>query len=324
MITKPKVLIHVAIEKHLTKKIEKVAVVDELAVTAPREELLQKIGDVEGILLTPRVRADSVFFDAAPKLRVLSTTSVGYDPFDISEATKHGVVVCHTPGVLTAAVANLTMASILSLSLRLFEYESYVRSGGWAKRKKMPALGNDIQGKTLGVIGFGRIGQEVTRRMQTLGMHTLWHDVFDVAEPSAPKSTYYTLNDLLVESDFVSLHTNLDESSYHMISDDELQIMKPTAYLVNTARGALIDQLALTRALQSNRIAGAALDVLETEPPAENDPIVGLPNVICFSHIGTATNETRLAMRELAVENLISVIAGKTPPAPVNPDVLLQ
>ena len=145
-----------------------------------------------------------------------------------------------------------------------------------------------------------------------------------MAQPSAPKSTYCTLNDLLVESDFVSLHTNLDESSYHMISDDELQIMKPTAYLVNTARGALIDQLALTRALQSNRIAGAALDVLETEPPAENDPIVGLPNVICFSHIGTATNETRLAMRELAVENLISVIAGKTPPVPVNPDVLLQ
>ena len=144
MITKPKVLIHVAIEKHLTKKIEKVAVVDELAVTAPREELLQKIGDVEGILLTPRVHADSVFFDAAPKLRVLSTTSVGYDPFDISEATKHGVVVCHTLGVLTTAVANLTMASILSLSLRLFEYEFYVRSGGWAKRKKMPALGNDI------------------------------------------------------------------------------------------------------------------------------------------------------------------------------------
>ncbi len=322
MITKPKVLIHVPIEDKLIKKIQKVAEIDELIITAPREELLAKIRDVEGILLTPRVRANTEFFDAAPNLKVLSTTSVGYDPFDIPTATKHGVVVCHTPRVLTAAVANLTMASILSLSLRLFEYESYVRSGGWARREQAPSLGNDIQGKTLGVIGFGRIGQEVTQRMQALGMHTLWHDVFHVADSNAPKSTYRALNDLLVESDFVSLHTNLDDSSHHIIGDAELKLMKPTAYLINTARGALIDQAALTKALQSNQIAGAALDVLEKEPPAENDLIVTLPNVICFSHIGTATEETRLAMRELAVENLIAVIMGKTPLAPVNPEVL--
>ncbi|MEM7029034.1 MAG: D-glycerate dehydrogenase [Chloroflexota bacterium] len=322
MTTNPKVLIHVPIEDDLTAQIKAVADVQELEITAPREALLEAVKDIDGILLTPRVRADAEFFDAAPNLKVLSTTSVGYDPFDIPEATKHGVVVCHTPGVLTAAVANLTMASIFSLALRLFEYEPYVRSGGWARREKAPALGTDIQGKTLGVIGFGRIGQEVTRRMQALGMHTLWYDVFDTPHPNAPESEYRPLNDLLAESDFVSLHTNLDESSRHMIGEAELALMKPTAYLVNTARGPLVDQVALTKALQADQIAGACLDVLEKEPPDENDPIFTLPNVICFSHIGTATEETRRLMRELAVQNLIAVVTGEKPPAPVNPEVL--
>ncbi len=173
MTTKPKVLIHVPIEDDLIEQIRAVAEIDELIITAPRAELLAAVKDVDGILLTPRVRADTEFFDAAPNLKVLSTTSVGYDPFDIPSATKHGVAVCHTPGVLTAAVANLTIASIFSLALRLFEYESYVRSGGWARREQAPPLGTDVQGKKLGVIGFGRIGQEVTRRMQALGMRTL-------------------------------------------------------------------------------------------------------------------------------------------------------
>ena len=322
MTTKPKVLIHVPIENDLIEKIRAVAEIDELIITAPRAELLAAVKDVDGILLTPRVRADTEFFAAAPNLKVISTTSVGYDPFDIPAATKHGVAVCHTPGVLTAAVANLTIASIFSLALRLFEYESYVQSGGWARREQTPPLGTDIQGKILGVIGFGRIGQEVTRRMQALGMRTLWYDVLDAPHSSAPESDYRPLNDLLAEADFVSLHTNLDASSRHMIGDAELNLMKPTAYLVNTARGPLIDQVALTKALQSNQIAGAALDVLEEEPPAEDDPIFTLPNIICFPHIGTATEETRRAMRELAVQNLIAVITGEKPSAPVNPEVL--
>jgi len=322
MTNKPKVLTHVPIEDDLMESICEVAEVDQLIITAPRSELLVALKDVDGILLTPRVQADTEFFDAAPKLKVISTTSVGYDPFDIPEATKHGVVVCNTPGVLTAAVANLTIASIFSLALRLFEYEPYVRSGGWSKREKAPPLGTDIQGKILGVIGFGRIGQEVTQRMQALGMRTLWYDVFDVPHSSAPESEYRSLNELLADADFVSLHTNLDASSRHMIGEAELNLMKPTAYLINTARGPLVDQVALTKALQSNQIAGAALDVLEKEPPVEDDPIFTLPNIICFPHIGTATKETRRAMRELAVKNLIAVITGKKPLASVNPEVL--
>jgi glyoxylate reductase len=319
---KPKVCIVVNIEEDLEAQIRAACEVRQVDIGAPRTELLEAVRDAEGILLTPRVRADAEFFEAAPKLRVLSTTSVGYDPFDIPEATRRGVVVCHTPGVLTAAVANLTMTLIFALALKLFEHEPYVRSGGWARRETPPALGMDIQGKTLGVIGFGRIGQEVTRRMQAVGMRTLWHDVFDRPHPSAPKSEYRPLDTLLAESDFVSLHTNLDESSYHLIGAAQLALMKPTAFLVNTARGRLVDQPALIHALKMGQIAGAALDVLESEPPALDEPIVRLPNVICFPHIGSATVETRRAMRELAVRNLLAVLAGETPPAPVNPEVL--
>jgi glyoxylate reductase len=322
MSTKPKVYLIVPIEEDLENQIRAVCDVEKIDMLSSRETLLNTIHDAKGILLTPRVRADPEFFDAAPNLKVISTTSVGYDPFDIPAATQRGVVVCHTPGVLTAAVANLTVACIFSLALKLFEYEPYVRSGGWAHREKPPGLGMDIQGKTLGVVGFGRIGQEVTRRMQGLGMKTLWYDIFQSAHPSAPHSQYRPLHELLAESDFVSLHTNLDKSSHHLIGAAELERMKPTAFLINTARGSLVDQTALTHALQTGQIAGAALDVLEKEPPDAEDPIFRLPNVICFPHIGTATKETRRAMRELAVENLLAVLAGKRPPAPVNPEVL--
>jgi phosphoglycerate dehydrogenase-like enzyme len=322
MSQKPKVCVIVSIEEDLQAQIHAACEVTQVDPRVSRAELLEAVRHAEGILLTPRVKADAEFFDAAPKLRVISTTSVGYDPFDIPEATRRGVVVCNTPGVLSAAVANLTMSMIFALALKLFEYEPYVRSGGWARRETPPGLGMDIQGKTLGVIGFGRIGQEVTRRMQALGMRTLWHDIFAEPHPSAPKSEYRPLEALLAESDFVSLHTNLDASSRHLIGAPQLASMKPTAFLINTARGPLVDQRALTHALQTGQIAGAALDVLESEPPAPDDPIVRLPNIICFPHIGTATVETRRAMRELAVRNLLAVLAGERPPAPVNPEVL--
>ena len=320
--SKPKVCIVVRIEDDLKAQIAEACDIIDLDVNASGEALLAALPEADGILLSPRIRADAEFFAAAPKLRVMSTTSVGYDPFDIPEATKHGVVVCNTPGVLTAAVANLTMGIILALAQKLFENEAYARSGGWASRAPRPALGMDIQGKTLGVVGFGRIGQEVTRRMQAIGMRTLWYDIFDTPHPDAPPSEYRPFNNLLAESDFVSLHTNLDETSQHLIGAEQLALMKPTAYLVNTARGGLVDQVALTAALTSGQIAGAGLDVLESEPPDPADPIVTLPNVITFPHIGTATVETRRAMRELAVKNLLAVLAGERPPTPVNPEVL--
>ncbi len=319
---KPKINVIVHLEDDLMAQLNAACEVRLVDFGASRADLLAAMHDVEGVLLTPRVRGDAEFFDAAPKLRVLSTTSVGYDPFDIPEATKHGVVVCHTPGVLTDAVANLTTAITLTLALRLRENEAHVRSGRWARRDPLPGLGIDLQGKTFGVIGFGRIGQEVTRRMQAFKMRTIWYDVFDTPHPSAPASEYRPLDQLLAEADFVSLHTNLDSSTRHLIGEAQLAKMKPTAYLVNTARGGLVDQAALTEALQGGVIAGAGLDVLESEPPAADELIYTLPNVVCYPHIGSATHETRRAMRELAVENLLAVLAGKRPPAPVNPEVL--
>jgi len=153
-------------------------------------------------------------------------------------------------------------------------------------------------------------------------MKTLWYDIFQDVPEGAPQSDYRPLNDLLAESDFVTLHTNLSESTYHLIGEKELGLMKSTAFLVNTARGGLIDQPALTRALQNNQIAGAALDVFESEPPKPDDPILTLPNIIGFPHIGSATEETRRAMRELSVENLLTALEGNMPPAPVNPEVM--
>jgi len=319
---RPVVAVLVPLEDDLLDRMRPTCEVRVIDTKTPRDELLNQLGDVNGVVVSPRIPGDRAFFEAAPNLRVLSTHSVGYDPFDIPAATKHGVCVCHTPGVLTAAVANLTTALIFLVTLRLRDNEHFVRSGGWARREQAPPLGNDVQGKTLGVVGFGRIGQEVTRRVQAVGMKTIWYDVFDTPHPDAPESEYKSLPDLLADSDYVSLHTNLDESSRHLIGAPELEQMKETAYLINTARGGLIDQAALVSALQQGQIAGAGLDVLDPEPPAADDPILSLPNALVLPHIGTATEETRRMMRELAVENLLAVLGGGRPPAPVNPEVL--
>jgi len=322
MSNKPKVCIGIELEDDLLARIREVCDVHVLDFPSTRANILEAVLDVEGAVGALKLVADAEFFDAAPKLRVLCTNSVGYDPYDIGEATRHGVLVCHTPRVLTGAVTDVTMSLIFSLALKLFQHASFVRSGGWSGRESPPSLGMDIRGKTLGVIGYGRIGQEVTSRMRALGMRTLWNDIFEDLPEGAPESEYRPLNDLLEESDFVSLHANLSDTSYHLIGDEELSRMKPEAFLVNTARGGLVDQPALNRALKSGQITGAGLDVLETEPPDPEDQIVGLPNVICFPHIGSATVETRRAMRELTVENLLTGLTGNMPPAPVNPGVL--
>lgn len=320
--TLPKACIALRLDDHLNEKIDALCKPSRLSTRTPREDLLAELGDTEGVLLSNMVRVDAEFFDAAPALRVVAGVGVGYNNFDIAEATKRGVAICNTPDVLTAAVADHTIGIILALSKRLIENEAYSRSGSWAARERIPPLGFDLAGKTLGIVGFGRIGKEVTRRLEVFGMRTTFNDVFTELPPGAPKSTYRPLDDLLRESDIVSLHTDLNPTSYHLISERELGLMKSSAYLVNTSRGPVVDQPALLAALRAGTIAGAGLDVLETEPPSPGDPIVALPNVLTFPHAATATNETRLAMRELAVENLLAVLRGESPPACVNPEVL--
>lgn len=319
MVEPPTVCIFPDFEPDLVAAIEESCRVRFVDMASPRVHQLAAIHDAQGVLLNPLTPADREFFEAAPRLRVLSTASVGYDTIDIGEATRRGIVVCHTPGVLTAAVADLTMVLILSLARRLFDNERYVRSGGWARDEPPPDLGSDVDGKTLGVVGFGRIGQEVTRRMQGLGMRTLWYDAISDPHPQAPASLYRPLHELLGESDFVTLHADLNAASRHLIGAEELKLMKPTAYLINTARGGLVDQSALTETLRCGTIAGAALDVLEVEPPEPDDPLLVLPNVVCLPHIGTATTQTRRRMHEMAVRNLLAGLAGETPPAVANP-----
>ncbi len=318
----PKVCVALPLNDDLNEKIDAVCKVDRVEIRAPRPELLAKLADMEGVLLSNGVRVDAELFDAAPELRVVAGFGVGYNNFDIAEGTKRGVAICNTPDVLTAAVADLTIGLILSLSKRLFENEAHSRSGSWAARKPLPPLGFDVNTKILGTVGFGRIGKEVTRRLKVFGMRTIWNDVFTELPAGAPESSYRPLDDLLREADVVSLHTDLNATSHHLISERELALMKPSAYLVNTSRGPVVDQPALTAALRSGTIAGAALDVLEKEPPDAEDPILTLPNVLTFPHIATATTETRLAMAELAVENLLAVLAGEIPRACINPEVL--
>ena len=285
-------------------------------------EVAQAVQGANGLLVFPGVPIGEELLAGTPDLKVVATTSVGVNAFDIDLLTKHGVAMCNTPIVLNDAVADLTRAQLIILSRNRVGFEQYSRSGAWGRREPQPALAHDPQQKTIGIVGFGRIGMEVARRAHSLKMNVIWNDVFGEAPAGSPQGDYRSLDDLLKESDFVTLHTDLNPSSFHLIGERELSLMPSSAYLINNARGPVVDQKALTAALEDGTIAGAALDVLEDEPPDPEEPIVSLPNVITFPHIGTATEETRRAMRGLAVENLINVLDGRMPRGIVNPEVL--
>lgn len=319
---RPTICVAVTMEPELLARLEAAGEVRHVDPARAATELITAVGDAHGIVMSPMIPVGAAFLDAAPSLRVIAGNGVGHDNFDVALATERGVAICNTPGVLNTAVVDLTMAAIVGLARRMFTHAAFVRSGAWGRGEPRPPLGHDIAGKTLGVIGFGRIGQALTQRMQLLGMRTIWHDVFEVAPNGSPQSEYRSLDDLLREAHFVSVHTDLNAGSRHLIGERELGLMRDDAYLLNTARGAAVDQSALRSALEAGAIAGAALDVLEDEPPDPDEPLVRLPNVVVFPHIASATEETRAAMRELAVSNLLAVLAGETPPAIVNPEVL--
>lgn len=318
----PKIIQAVPVEDELHDILAAAGDVTIVPPGSERADFLAAASGADGILLNPLIRVDEELLAAAPALTVVATTSVGYDAFDVDLLTARGVALCNTPGVLNDAVADLTTAFMLILSRGLMGFEAYNRSGAWGRRERQPALAHDPQGKTFGVIGFGRIGREVARRMNAFGMHVLWYDIFSDAPADAPPAQRRELDDLLRESDFVSVHTDLNDSSRHVVGERELSLMKPSAYLINTSRGGTVDQRALQRALEAGQIAGAGLDVLEQEPPDADEPIVKLPNVVSFPHIGTATEETRYAMRRLACQNVAAVVSGRVPPAVVNPSVL--
>lgn len=275
----------------------------------------------EGILCSALFPLPAGVLDRAPHLRVISNFGVGYNNVDLAAATARGIAVCNTPGVLSGAVADLTMALVLAIARRLFANAAYARDG-WARREAPPPLGWDPAGKVLGIVGFGRIGQAVALRARAFGMEVVYHDLVSAPVEGLEECVPLTLEEVLERADVVSLHVNLDPSTHHLIGARELERMKPTAWLINTSRGQVVDQAALTAALREGRIAGAALDVLDPEPPAADEPLLAMENVIVLPHIGSATVETRAAMRDMAVRNLVAVLTGRTPPSCVNPEVL--
>ena len=289
-----------------------------------REELIEKVKDKDGLLCLLTDKIDAEVMDAAPNLKVISTYSVGFDHIDIDAATKRGIYVTHTPGVLTDAVAEFTVGLLLAITRRIVEADAVVKNGKWDKPWNPYFLtGPELKGKTLGIIGLGRIGRAVAKKVKGFEMKVIYYDVYRNEKAEKELGVEYVdLETLLKTSDFVSLHVPLLKETYHMIGEKELKLMKPTAYLINTARGAVVDTDALVKAWKEGWIAGAALDVFEQEPLPPDHPLTKLDNVILAPHIASATIEARQRMAELAANNLVAVLKGEMPPALVNKEVL--
>jgi lactate dehydrogenase-like 2-hydroxyacid dehydrogenase len=277
------------------------------------------------LLVSGYVQVPAPLLAAAPSLKVISTVSVGLDHIDIDAATARNILVCNTPGVLDAAVAECAMLIILTLARRGYANMAAVRSGAWSRRDPMPPFGSDLRHKTLGILGMGRTGSAVARAASLgFGMQILYHNRSGKSPQTPFPMEYVDRADLFRRSDYVSVHVDPNAETIRSIGQAEFDLMKPSAYFVNLSRGAIVDEAALIAALLTGRIAGAALDVMEIEPPSVSNPLLGLENVVVTPHIGTATFETRRLMAELAVRNLVDVCHGTAPAAIVNPQVLAK
>ena len=294
----------------------------------PYEVLLEKVRDVDALVSLLTDRVDCNLLSSAPRLRIVSQYAVGFDNVDVDCATRLGVYVTNTPGVLTEATAELTWALILAVARRIVEADVFVRRGGWYETKtawhpKM-MLGTELKGKVLGIVGLGRIGKRVAEiGVKGFGMKVIYYDVYrDRRFEEELGVTYKSLEEVLREADIVSLHVPLTKDTYHMINEERLKLMKRTAILVNTSRGAVVDTGALVKALREGWIAGAGLDVFEGEPIPPNHPLTAFKNVVLVPHIGSATYEGRHRMAEVVLENLVAFYEGRVPPNLVNPDVV--
>lgn len=285
--------------------------------------LARRAALADGIVcqLTDPVTAAVV--DGAERLRCISQIAVGYDNVDVAAATRRGIVVTHTPDVLTEATADLTFALLLAAARRLPEAERFLREGSWRRWDVDLLCGTDVHGQTLGIVGFGRIGRAVARRARGFGMRILYSSR-SAADPDVERELgahRLPLDALLRESDFVSLHVPLNDDTRHLISVEQLCAMKRTAILINTARGAVLDQRALVAALEENLIGGCALDVFEDEPNVPDD-LLALPNCVLLPHVGSAVTSVRSLMCALAASDCVAVLTGERPKHPVNPEVL--
>lgn len=279
------------------------------------EELLSKLHDKEGVMLSG-TKVDKNLLECAPLLKVVSNISVGYNNFDIGAMKEKGVMGTNTPGVLNDTVADLIFALILSAARKIVEMDSYVREGKWTSTDAEEMFGKDVHHSTLGIIGMGRIGQDVAKRARFgFDMDVLYYNRKRKAEVEEKLGVKYAdLNTLLRQSDFVLVMTSLTDETYHMIDEEQFNLMKREAIFINVSRGATVNEKALIKALEEKKISGAGLDVYEKEPIDTDNPLVKMPNVVLTPHIGSATKKTRNDMAMMAAQNLVKALCGEIPP----------
>lgn len=288
----------------------------------PRPELLNRVKDKEALVCLLTEKINDELLAAGPKLRMVANVAVGFDNIDVPACTRRGIVASNTPGVLDETTADFAWTLLMSVARRVVEGDSLARSGNWKGWDLDQLCGTDVWGKTLGILGFGRIGRAVARRARGFQMRILYNDAVRVAPEIENElgAKFVDFHQALAESDFLSLHVPLLPETRHLISSPQLALMKSGAFLINTSRGPVIDEPALVAALESDKIAGAALDVFENEPAIH--PGLRRPNVVLAPHIASASLETRTKMAGIAAENVIALFQGRTPPHALNPEVL--
>lgn len=284
---------------------------------ATAEELRRGFAQADAVICTLADRIDASLLAHATTLKIIANYAVGYNNIDLPAAAERGIIVTNTPDVLTDATADLTWALLLAVARRVTEGDAWVRTGTWTGWTPTQMLGADITGKTLGIIGMGRIGQAVAQRAAGFRMSVHYASRHPVVHPPDHSWTWQPLETVLIHSDFLSLHVPLTDTTHHLIGQRELALMKPTAFLINTSRGPVIDETALLSALEAHTIAGAGLDVYEHEPTIA-PALSSLPNVVLLPHLGSATLETRVRMGLICLDNIAAVLEGRSAPTRVN------
>jgi glyoxylate reductase len=309
----------------IVREVAEMRMWDREDVPPPHDVLLREVADCDGLLSLLTDRIDDDLLARAPRLRVVGNMAVGFDNIDVDAATRRGVLVSNTPDVLTETTADFAFALLMAAARRMVEADGFTRAGKWKTWGPLLLAGQDIHHATLGLVGLGRIGAAVARRAKGFAMTVLYYD--PIRRPDLEESLgieYREMNDVLAQSDFVSVHVPLMPQTRHLIGAEQFRMMKRTAVFINAARGPIVDQAALAEALRTRTIYAAGIDVFEQEPVSPDDPLLRLDSVVLAPHIASASIPTRTRMATLAAENIAAVLHGRRPPTPVNPEVLAQ
>jgi len=317
---KPRVLVTRDVLYAGRERLEAACDVTLLATPPTRDELMQLLPAYAGVLSMLTDPFDRDVLACGTQLQVISNYAVGYNNIDVAAAQERGIAVCNTPGMMTHATAELAWALLMAVARRLVPADAYVRAGNWQGWDPDLLMGVELAGKTMGIIGAGRIGQAIAQRARAFEMEVVYHNrhPLDPAVEQALGLRYVTLDELLATADVVNLCTPYAAASHHLINAERLQQMKRSAFLINTSRGPVVDEAALASALADGTIAGAGLDVFEREPEV-HPGLLALPNVVLAPHVGSSTIETRRRMAETAIDNLLAVLRGEQPPFLVTP-----